>query len=30
VPADVMAAWIGQHMLQHATIDMAGTKPAEN
>jgi len=29
VPADVMAAWIGQHMLQHATIDMAGTKPAE-
>jgi len=30
VPADVMARWIGEHMLQHASIDMAKSDTGKN
>lgn len=30
VPADVMARWVGEHMLQHASIDMAKSDTGKN
>jgi C-terminal processing protease CtpA/Prc len=30
VPADVMARWIGEHMLQHASVDMAKSDTGKN
>jgi predicted metalloprotease with PDZ domain len=30
VPADVMARWIGEHMLQHASVDMAKSDTRKN